>query len=72
MCQDDGCGRLVTEDELLRCKGPGCGGIVCFSNVSTVCDSFYLANYFVCSFILHVGGSQRNQGRTGTVMMIVK
>ncbi|KAF8198428.1 hypothetical protein BJ912DRAFT_1074363 [Pholiota molesta] len=27
MCQDDGCGRLVTANELLVCKGPLCGGI---------------------------------------------
>jgi hypothetical protein len=28
MCHDDGCGRLVPVDELLCCKGPGCGGTV--------------------------------------------
>ncbi|KAF9473610.1 hypothetical protein BDN70DRAFT_937308 [Pholiota conissans] len=26
ICQDNGCGRAVADNELLLCKGPGCGG----------------------------------------------
>lgn len=31
MCHDPGCGRLVAAAELIACKGPACGGVVCIS-----------------------------------------
>jgi hypothetical protein len=40
ICQDDGCGRFVTADEYLSCKGPGCGGVVSVLSIVK-----YLTNY---------------------------
>jgi hypothetical protein len=67
-CQDDGCGRLVEEVDLIRCKGPGCGGVVSYRSKFNCC----LLNNPFFSIILLAGGFQRSLLKTGIAIMIVK